>query len=298
MIVDKEKYKKKRLDKQKRLRRIKQYMMETHLLPEITKIDIHIHSHFSDAPGNSIPKITQACLSQGIGACICDHNEIRGSVTLADQGKVATVPSIEVGSCTGVEFLIYFQEAQTLESYFRTSVEPYKRRNFYSRLARDFEPLVREAKELGGMVTLPHPFAPGWKNLDNRRHVKDMQRILNPDFLSLIDCIEVINGHISDKRNFRGYQFAEKHHKKFVVGSDAHTLNDIGKVVVEFNESVGWTEILPTLLGNNRMLMKLPFSPWNFMNAARRVFPHHVLLYLLPEKQRVWMNEGAQVHGP
>jgi predicted metal-dependent phosphoesterase TrpH len=259
----------------------------------VYKVDVHIHSRYSDAPNASIRKITQVCLDRGIGACITDHNEIRGSLQLYEAGQVATVPAIEVGSRTQVEFLVYFQEPETLERFFRGSVEPYKRRNFYSRLDRDFEPLVREAKELGGAVTLPHPFAPGWKNLGGHRKARDLARITTPEFLSLIDFVEVINGHLSDKRNFRAYRFAEEHRKRFVVGSDAHAPEDIGKVVVEFDAPVPAAEILPTLMQRNRMVMHLPFSPWRFMDTARRVFPRHVLLYLLPKNQRDWMNEGS-----
>jgi predicted metal-dependent phosphoesterase TrpH len=260
-------------------------------------VDPHIHSHFSDAPKNSLRAITQACLAQGIGACITDHNEIRGAVRLYEEGQVATVPAIEIGSRTRVEFLVYFDEPATLEAYFKRSVEPYKRRNFYARLAREFEPLVREAKEMGGMVTLPHPFAPGWKNLGARVNAENLRRLTAPDFLRRIDFVEVINGHVSDKRNFRAWQFAEQHRKARVVGSDAHAPEDIGKVHVEFSEPVAADEILATLARRNRLLMKEPFSPLGFMNTARRVAPRHVLLYFLPAKQRVWMNARARAHG-
>ena len=263
----------------------------------VQSVDLHIHSHFSDAPHNSLRAITQACLTQGIGACICDHNEIRGSIRLYEEGQVATVPSIEVGSRSRVEFLVYFRDPAALEEYFRTCVEPHNRRNFYSRLAREFEPLVREAKERGAVVTLPHPFAPGWKNLGARVNAENLRRLLAPDVLRLIDFIEVINGHLSEKRNFRAYQFAEQHRKAFVVGSDAHAPQEIGKVYVAFEEPIAADEIVQTLTRRNRLLVKIPFSPWRFVRTAQRVVPRHVLLYLLPAKQRVWMNAGGRAHG-
>ena len=263
----------------------------------VNKVDLHIHSRHSDAPASTVRKITQVCLSRGIGCCICDHNEIRGSIKLLEENRITTAPSIEIGSRTNVEFLVYFPRPESLETYFRYSVEPFKLRKFYSRLARDFEPLVREAKELGAAVTLPHPFAPGWKNLGARRHAADLRRILAPEFLKLIDFVEVINGHISDKRNFRAYQFAEKNRKRFVVGSDAHNPADIGKVYVEFKREVTSAELLPTLKKHNRMLTSLPYSPWTFVSAARRVAPHHLMLFFLPTKQRVWMDQRTKAHG-
>ena len=71
-------------------------------------VDIHVHTDYSD--GNfSVRELVKKCKRRKIGACVTDHNYIKGSVELCSS-DVFSVPSIEVTSRDCMDLLVYFYD--------------------------------------------------------------------------------------------------------------------------------------------------------------------------------------------
>lgn len=250
-------------------------------------MDMHIHSDYSDAPANSIATITEKFRQLEMGACICDHNEIRGSIELFSKGEICTIPSIEIGSAERLEFLVYFLEPADLEDFYIRHVEPYKRTRFFAKLDRGFEYLIPAAKEYGAAVALPHPFAPSYKNINHSKARK--AKLFSPSIFSKIDLIEVINGHLPQKRNKKAFLLSELFEKSPIAGSDSHLPETLGTVYCQFNQTLSYIEILQVFTSGIRLGMSQKFSMRETAKTGRKMFQSHLKLFVSRKDQKRWM---------
>jgi predicted metal-dependent phosphoesterase TrpH len=187
------------------------------------KLDTHTHSVFSDGLP-SIPDIEDACLRRGFAVALTDHNEIRGSVLLAERARVPTVPAIEVGTQAGLEFLVYFGDPVTLEEFYTRAVEPHLLSRFMVRSKICALECLEIARDLNGFISLAHPFAPGRKSI--RRHGGTSHKPTGGgrDIIERIDAVELFNAGIPRKANRLASSFASSTQKKTTIGSDAHAI--------------------------------------------------------------------------
>lgn len=199
----------------------------------INLVDTHVHTNYSDGTA-SVREVEEMCRRQDIGACITDHNEIRGSIKLYDRQKIPCLPGIELGSKEQVELIGFFNNAQNLEFFYKKQVEPNKMRKLYAFLPCPLETILRSVTEYGGVVSIPHPFGPLWKNVSHgkRRRPAVMRTIWQAD------CIEVWNGGLSKKANTKALKLCEQMGMIPLAGSDSHDPDTIGSVLVAFKESV------------------------------------------------------------
>lgn len=252
----------------------------------VPAMDPHMHTDFSDGQ-MSVRQIMESARQRSLGVAICDHNEIRGSIALWQTGQVVTIPAIEIGSAERIEFLLYFPTPAALEEYFIRHIEPYKKSRFYAKLDRSFLQLVPAAKELGAVVALPHPFAPGWKNFNYNRDRK--RKLLDPAFLDQIDLIEVINSHMSDGRNFKAFMLSEILDKAVTAGSDAHRVSEIGAAYLSFGQRLNTAEIFALLKSRIKVGADSRFKITRTMGTSRGVIVDHLNLYFRKSHQRQWM---------
>lgn len=256
-------------------------------LPLAMSMDMHLHSNYSDASENTIDIITDKFKQLEMGACICDHNEIRGSIELFERGEICTIPSIEIGSLERLEFLLYFPTPGDLEDYYIRNVEPYKKSRYFAKLDRSFEELIPAAKEFHAAVGLPHPFAPSWKNINHGR--KRKAKLFAQKFFSNIDLVEVINGHLTQKRNKKAFILAEMLEKSPIAGSDSHLLDTLGSVFCQFNQSLSYLEILQILTEGIQVGMNQKFSAKTTAKTGRDMIRTHLKLFISRKDQKRWM---------
>jgi len=193
---------------------------ETELL-----VDTHVHTRYSDSTAG-VSRIERFCCTHRIGVAITDHNEIRGAVDLYERERVPVIPGIEVGTEEGVDLLVYFATGQALEEFYILAVEPYLRRRFMVRSWIRALGCLHAARELGGYVSLAHPFALGRKSLDyqhGRRGKSFVKTVIQG-----VDAIELHNGGVSWQANVKAQRFAATTGKRLTVGSDSHRLGTIG----------------------------------------------------------------------
>lgn len=199
-------------------------------------LDTHVHTRYSDGTA-SIDQIVRHCRDRCVGLAVTDHNEIRGAVALCERDSVATIPGIEVGSEEGFDLLVYFAEPTLLEEFYIGAVEPYRRSRFMVRSWVQAANCVQAAREMGGYVSLAHPFAFGRKSLDyqlRQRGLPFVQGILDG-----VDAIELYNGGIQRQANAKARQYAATSTKRLTVGSDSHRLGTIGSCGVYLDASDG-----------------------------------------------------------
>jgi predicted metal-dependent phosphoesterase TrpH len=187
--------------------------------------DTHVHTRFSDGRA-SIDQIVRHCRDRLIGLAVTDHNEIRGAVALFERDSVASVPGIEVGSEEGLDLLVYFCDPAVLEEFYIDAVEPHRRSRFMVRSWVQASNCVRAAREMGGYISLAHPFAFGRKSLEyqeRQRGPRFVQEVLNG-----VDALELYNGGIPRLANTKAGDYAATAGKRLTVGSDSHRLGTIG----------------------------------------------------------------------
>jgi predicted metal-dependent phosphoesterase TrpH len=87
------------------------------------------------------------------------------------------------------------------------------------------EETIRRLKEQGAFISVSHPF--------DRLRSGAWQQADLLEILPFVDAIEVYNSRcLFPQYNRRARQFAEKHNLAGTVGSDAHTLFEVGRSVL------------------------------------------------------------------
>ncbi len=154
---------------------------------------------------------------------ITDHNAIGGSIRACELDLCPVLPGIEVASRQGLDVLAYFETPALLELFYKDCVEGRVRTADPSSFTDiDVYDLMRQAKEHGAFVALPHPFALAWKNWSSRLRKSAAQIAEN------LDGIECFNAALSKRRNLRALHLALAMSKVVTGGSDAHTLETMG----------------------------------------------------------------------
>lgn len=192
--------------------------------PELL-IDTHVHTRYSDGIAG-VPRIERFCRDRGWGVAVTDHNEIRGAVELFERDRIPAIAGIEVGTEEGIDLLVYFAEAGSLEDFYRAAVEPFLRTRFMVRSWIRSTDCLHAAREMNAYISLAHPFALGRKSLDyqhDRRGKPFVQTVLDA-----VDAIELYNGGVHRQANLRAKKYAETAGKRLTVGSDSHRLGTIG----------------------------------------------------------------------
>lgn len=199
-------------------------------------VDTHVHSTYSDGTAG-VPRIERFCRDRAMGIAVTDHNEIRGSTSLLEREQVPVLPGIEVGTEEGIDFLVYFPQGDALERFYIDAVEPFLRTRFMVRSWIQSTRCLEVAKEMGGYVSLAHPFALGRKSLDyqhGRRGQSFVETIMDG-----VNAIELHNGGVHRKANLKAKVYSETCGKRLTVGSDSHRLGTIGSSGTYLNTTSG-----------------------------------------------------------
>ncbi|MBI2304893.1 MAG: PHP domain-containing protein [Chloroflexi bacterium] len=212
------------------------------------RADLHLHTCYSRDCRMMPEEIVARCQRVGINClAVTDHNTIEGALEVQ---KIASFPVI-VG-----------EEIKTTQGeiigLFLTQEIP-----------RGLTPLqtVTRIKEQGGLVVVPHP-------LDRLRRSRLRYSALM-DILPQVDALEVLNSRVtfgSDCRRARA--LARDKGLLTTVGSDAHTLGEIGAAWVEmpqFHDLPGFRDALAQGRVSGRLSSPLVhfFSLWNRWRRSR-----------------------------
>jgi predicted metal-dependent phosphoesterase TrpH len=185
--------------------------------------DLHVHTTISSCSRLNIGDILKYAGDRGLdGVCITDHQtmEIRRHLSEGIQENgLCVVFGMEYSTSDG-DFLIFgpFENLPCDLSAVR---------------------LLEHVKQQGGVAVAAHPFR-------TKRPVKEY--IVREGFCQII---ESLNGRNSDAENLQANTWRQKYMLAESGGSDAHTLDELGKVKTRFEMPVRSRADLIFALQNN-----------------------------------------------
>lgn len=201
---------------------------------DLLRMDMHLHTHRSFDCLNDPGAILRAAARRGIDRLvITDHDEIRGALELREMDP---------------ERVLVGEEVKTREGFDLIGI-----------LLTDLIPSGTPARETcemirgqGGVVYVPHPF--------------DMARAgggaFLPELEDLVDVVEVHNSRCwLPAFDRRALDWAERHGKVPGAGSDAHTIREIGRGLVELPRFEPTRESLLAALRRSTVVVRTRSSP-------------------------------------
>jgi len=198
----------------------------------VVKLDLHVHTAYSHDAGLRPEQVVKEALRRGLsGVAVTDHGTVKGGLAvkkLSPPGFMV-IPGVEVKTTKG-DLLVLFVEDEV----------------------RPGEPLevVDRARELGGLVVLPHPF-----DHARRSTLKEVEELARR-----VDAVEAFNSRcLSIESNFKAQRLAKELGKPVTAGSDAHFALELGRAytLVEAN---GLEEAKEAIL-KGRAVIKGELSP-------------------------------------
>ncbi|HVP21682.1 MAG TPA: PHP domain-containing protein [Anaerolineaceae bacterium] len=166
------------------------------------KVEFHCHTTASKDSLNRVEDLLRTARQRGIQRLmVTDHNTIKGALEARRLDPELVIVGEEVLTLDG-ELLAYFVTEEVPHG-----LPP--------------EDAIRLLRQQGCFISVPHPF-------DRRRHgwaPDDLARIT-----PLVDAIEVFNSRCQlPVLNTRAAEYAAQHNLPGTVGSDAHTLDEVGR---------------------------------------------------------------------
>lgn len=184
------------------------------------RLDLHIHTRASHDCLNAYRDVVATARARGLDRiAITDHNEIEGAFRTRDLAPDLVIVGEEVKTAEGVDV---------------TGL-------FVSKKIPRGTPVLETAqriREQGGFVYIPHPFATG----------KGLGEEVLEKLADWVDIVEVFNARIHRTTlNERARLWAERRGLPGGAGSDAHTLREIGRGVIEVPGFAGQADFLEAL---------------------------------------------------
>ncbi len=185
------------------------------------KADFHIHTKYSMDCNTSLEEIVSRCLETGVNCiAIADHDSVEGAIEVQSLAPFPVIVAEEILTPQGEVIGMFLKEGVPT--------------------GLPIEQAISHIKAQGALVCLPHPF-------DTFRGLKlDSKRI--EELVGQIDIIEVFNARSPlPGPATKAQTFATKYDLPGTVGSDAHTINEIGYTYVEMPEFNGKDDFLQAL---------------------------------------------------
>lgn len=165
----------------------------------------HFHSCYSFDCLTSITSIADVIEKNNLDfAVLTDHDRIEGCFALRDELKKRNLK---------VEVPVAAEYRTDIGDIIVVGVEKYL--NVHSA-----QELLKEAKELGGVTILPHPY-------DGHN--------LSAEVIRKIDLIEAFNGRSTALNDKKSRSLAQKYGKKLIFSSDAHIKRNLDNVIIKYS---------------------------------------------------------------
>ena len=177
-------------------------------------IEFHCHTCFSKDSLVTPSDLVKACQRKNIDrVVITDHNEIAGALEAHRIDPQRVIIGEEIMTSEGELLAAFLQE----------------------RVPPGLSPreTIDQLRQQGAFISVSHPF-------DSARHGSWQVKALR-EILPYIDAIETFNARcFSNDINKQAQAFANQHDLPGTVGSDAHTIRELGRAVLilpEFNDA-------------------------------------------------------------
>lgn len=170
------------------------------------RVDLHLHTRASwDCLSDPEALLARARERGVTRLAFTDHDTLPAALELARRYPDSVIAGEEVKTAEGIDMIGLYLEREIPRG------TP----------ARE---VIRQVREQGGIVYLPHPFAKG-KGGGGR---------LAEELAPLVDVVEIFNGRLHPGRlNEPALSLARRHGRLAGAGSDAHTVGEVGGSYVE-----------------------------------------------------------------
>ena len=173
------------------------------------KLDLHVHTTASPDSIMSREGLISAAKRAGLsGVAVCDHNvfaDVRGD------DEIYVIPACEVSSDVG-HLLVYFIKGDICSEMEKNENGVYP-----------WQDVIAAARRHGALVFLAHPFSPEFPRSD--------------EFWKAVSGVEAFNARVVYSRvnraNEKAFRLWREKKLPFVVGSDAHSENEVGRAYLE-----------------------------------------------------------------
>jgi predicted metal-dependent phosphoesterase TrpH len=172
----------------------------------VLRLDLHLHTWASRDCLSDPERVLSAARARGVERlAVTDHDRLALALKLSKRYPDHVIPGEEVRTAEGIDVIgLYLTEE-------------------IPRGTRALE-VVRRVRDQGGVLYLPHPYAPG----------KGGGGKLAEELAPMVDVVEVFNARLHPgKLNNPALTLAERHRKRKGAGSDAHTTAEVGGAFVE-----------------------------------------------------------------
>lgn len=173
---------------------------------EMVKAEFHCHSDYSFDSLVKVEQLIQTCRDKGIGrVAITDHNCLAGALKAKSMAPELVIVGEEIETTDG-ELIAYFVSEEI-----PTGLTPME--------------VIHRLKDQDAFISISHPF-------DAQRSARwTMQKL---DALAEhLDGMEVFNSRcVLASYNAKAAEFAKRHNLAGLVGSDAHTLIELGRATL------------------------------------------------------------------
>jgi predicted metal-dependent phosphoesterase TrpH len=214
------------------------------------KFDMHVHTWHSGDSATDPKKIVDLFFNRNILCLVADHNTTAGaSAVYADIRK--TDPEIP---------LIISEEIMTAQGeiiglFLTEEVHPYL----------SAAETVDRIHDQGGLVLVPHPFCSYRTSSAIRTGALD-------EIIGHVDIIEGYNARtVKDEDNFRAREYAMQHHTPVSVGSDAHTIQELGRCFLELEPFTGPEELIRSLKSGRAEFCRMDASIHDLTRLVKAV---------------------------
>lgn len=169
--------------------------------------EFHCHSNYSFDSLVSLEDIINTCRSRGIGKiAITDHGCMEGAYKAHQMAPDLVIVSEEIQTSEG-EILAYFMTEEIPDG-----LEPME--------------VIRRLQDQGAFISVAHPFDP-WRGSHWKEGTLE-------DLVPHLDGVEAFNARCFDPSfNEKAGAFANLYEKAWMVGSDAHSVVEIGRAVLQ-----------------------------------------------------------------
>lgn len=208
----------------------------------LVRVELHLHTCYSKDSLVKPERLVQFCQKKGISRfAITDHNEIEG----------ALVAQALAPDCIIIGEEIETTEGELLGYYVSERVPP------------GLRPMeaVECLKALGAVISVAHPFD------TVRSQHWSVESLL--EIAPYIDAIEVFNARcLTMQPNLDAATFAEEQGLLATVGSDAHTLYELGQASLLMPDFKNAEEFRSSLAQSEQKVRLLPFFVHGFSRFA------------------------------